>query len=74
LREAVVGRLQEQTGRVYDPLAEVVITGGALPGLLSALLATVDHGDEVVVTDPTYAGFIGNTPARFGSYSSVTFT
>lgn len=59
LREAVAERLREQTGRAYDPLAEVVITSGALPGLLSALLATVDHGDEVVVTDPTYAGFIG---------------
>jgi aspartate/methionine/tyrosine aminotransferase len=59
LREAVAERLEAQTGRTYDPLAEVVITGGALPGLLSALLATVDHGDEVVVTDPTYAGFIG---------------
>jgi aspartate/methionine/tyrosine aminotransferase len=59
LREAVADRLREQTGRAYDPLAEVVITSGALPGLLSALLATVDHGDEVVITDPTYAGFIG---------------
>ena len=59
LREAVAERLQVQTGRGYDPVAEVVITSGALPGLLSALLATVDHGDEVVVTDPTYAGFIG---------------
>jgi aspartate/methionine/tyrosine aminotransferase len=59
LREAVAERLQAQSGRAYDPLEEVVITSGALPGLLSALLATVDHGDEVVVTDPTYAGFIG---------------
>ena len=59
LREAVAERLRDQTGRAYDPLAEVVITSGALPGLLSALLATVDHGDEVVITDPTYAGFIG---------------
>jgi aspartate/methionine/tyrosine aminotransferase len=59
LREAVAMRMQKQTGRAYDSLAEVVITSGALPGLLSALLATVDHGDEVVVTDPTYAGFIG---------------
>jgi aspartate/methionine/tyrosine aminotransferase len=59
LREAVAERLRAQTGRVYDPLAEVVITGGALAGMLSALLATVDHGDEVVVTDPTYAGIIG---------------
>ena len=59
LREAVARRLELQTGRAYDPLAEVVITGGATAGLLSALLATVDHGDEVVVTDPTYAGIIG---------------
>jgi aspartate/methionine/tyrosine aminotransferase len=59
LREAVAARLKDQTGRTYDPLTEVVITSGALPGLLSALLATIDHGDEVVVTDPTYAGFIG---------------
>lgn len=59
LRAAVAERLRAQTGRDYDALAEVVITGGALPGMLSALLATVDHGDEVVVTDPTYAGIIG---------------
>jgi aspartate/methionine/tyrosine aminotransferase len=52
-------RLEQQTRRAYDPLAEVVVTSGALPGLLSALLATADHGDEVVLTDPTYAGFIG---------------
>lgn len=58
LRAAVADRLQGQTGRRYDPATEVVITGGALAGLLSALLATVDHGDEVILTDPTYAGFI----------------
>ena len=58
LREAVADRLTGQTGRAYDPATEVVITGGALAGLLSALLATVDHGDEVILTDPTYAGFI----------------
>jgi aspartate/methionine/tyrosine aminotransferase len=59
LREAVAERLREQTGRAYDPLAEVVVTSGTMPGMLSALLATVDHGDEVVITDPTYAGIIG---------------
>ena len=59
LREAVSARLERQTGRAYDPLAEVVIASGGLPALLSALLATVDDGDDVVVTDPTYAGIIG---------------
>ncbi|TLM71600.1 pyridoxal phosphate-dependent aminotransferase [Pseudarthrobacter sp. NamB4] len=58
LRQVVADQLSAQTGRTYDPVTEVAITGGALAGLLSALLATVDHGDEVVVTDPTYAGFI----------------
>jgi aspartate/methionine/tyrosine aminotransferase len=36
-----------------------VITSGGLPGALSAVLATVDAGDPVVLTDPTYAGLIG---------------
>ncbi|MGH2955062.1 MAG: pyridoxal phosphate-dependent aminotransferase [Solirubrobacterales bacterium] len=58
LREVIAKRLGDQTGRAYDPLTEVVISGGATAGLLSALLATVDHGDEVILTDPTYAGFI----------------
>jgi aspartate/methionine/tyrosine aminotransferase len=59
LREVVAQRLQEQTGRAYDPLAEVVVTGGGTSAVLDALLGTVDHGDEVIVSDPTYAGFIG---------------
>jgi aspartate/methionine/tyrosine aminotransferase len=59
LREAVAHRLEEQCGRPYDPLREVVITSGAMPGALSAVLATVDAGDRVVLTDPTYAGLIG---------------
>ncbi len=58
LRQAVAAMLRQQTGRAYDPHTEVVITGGALAGMLSALLATVDHGDEVILTDPTYAGMI----------------
>jgi len=58
LRQAVAHRLRQQTGLSYDPRSEVVITGGALAGMLSVLLATVDHGDEVILTDPTYAGMI----------------
>jgi len=58
LRDAVARRLTEQTGRAYDPASEIVISSGGLAGILSALLATVDSGDEVVVTDPTYAGLL----------------
>ena len=58
LRAAVARRLRSQTGLDYDPETSVVITCGGMEGLLNALLATVDPGREVVVTDPTYAGMI----------------
>ncbi len=56
LREAVARRLEEQSGQAYDPGRQVVITCGGMEGMLSVLLALLDPGSEVVVTDPTYAG------------------
>ena len=35
-----------------------VITAGGLSGILNTLLATVNPGDGVVLTDPTYSGLI----------------
>ena len=58
LRAAVVRRLKRQTGIDYDPATQVVVTCGGMEGLLDAMLATTDVGDEVIVTDPTYAGMI----------------
>jgi N-succinyldiaminopimelate aminotransferase len=58
LREAVAGRLATQTGVAYDPEQDVVITCGGTEGLFDALLATVQEGDEVIVTDPTYVGMV----------------
>lgn len=58
LRAAVARRLKSQCGLDYDPETSVVITCGGMEGLLNALLATVDPGREVVITDPTYAGMI----------------
>ena len=58
LRTAVAAHLDRQTGRAYDPDREVVITAGGTEGMLDALLALTDPGDEVILTDPTYAGMI----------------
>ena len=58
LREAISDRLFAQTGHRYKAATEIVITCGGMEGLLNALLATTHAGDEVVVTDPTYAGMI----------------
>lgn len=61
LRSAVAARLNSQTGIDYDPNTQVVITCGGQEGLLDTLLAVVDPGNEVILTDPTYAGMINRT-------------
>ena len=58
LRAAISDFTSARSGHRYDPETEIVITCGGMEGLLNALLATVDEGDEVVVTDPTYAGIV----------------
>lgn len=57
LRAAVARRLTNQTGNEYSP-EQIVITCGGTEGLFDALLATTDPGDEVILSDPTYAGMI----------------
>ena len=58
LRSAITDRVRSRSGIAYDPDTECVITAGDGDGLLDALLAVTDPGDEVVVTDPTYAGIV----------------
>ena len=56
LRAAISDFTAERTGHRYDPAREIVVTSGGTSAILDVLLATVDPGDEVLLTDPTYAG------------------
>jgi aspartate/methionine/tyrosine aminotransferase len=58
LKEAVSDHVHRRSGVRYDPASEIVITSGDGDNLLNVLLATTDPGDEVILTDPTYAGMI----------------
>jgi aspartate/methionine/tyrosine aminotransferase len=58
LRAAIADLLADRTGHRYDPATEIVVTSGGTEAALDCLLATVDGGDEVVLTDPTYAGLV----------------
>src|SRR5262249_56650553 len=58
LRTAVSDFIGGRTGHRFDPEREVVITSGGMEGLLDVVLAVIDPGDEVIVTDPTYAGIV----------------
>jgi aspartate/methionine/tyrosine aminotransferase len=58
LREAAAAHVGGLAGRAYDPDTECVVVAGGLNGILNALLATVEPGQEVVLTDPIYAGLV----------------
>jgi aspartate/methionine/tyrosine aminotransferase len=76
LKEVVADHVEARSGVAFDPYSEIVITTAEGDGLLDALLATTDPGDEVILTDPTYAGMInrvrlaGGIP-RFAECSPV---
>jgi aspartate/methionine/tyrosine aminotransferase len=73
LRAAIADFTAERTGHRYDPEREIVITVGGMEGLLNALLATVDPGDEIIVTDPTYAGIVNRIHLAGGTPKLVPF-
>jgi aspartate/methionine/tyrosine aminotransferase len=58
LRAAISEFTEQRTGHRYDPASEIVVTSGGTSAILDVLLATVDPGDEVLLTDPTYAGIV----------------
>jgi aspartate/methionine/tyrosine aminotransferase len=58
LKEAVAAQIVRRGGPRYDARREIVITSGEGDAMLDALLCLTDPGDEVVLTDPTYAGML----------------
>ncbi|MDA1049154.1 MAG: pyridoxal phosphate-dependent aminotransferase [Planctomycetota bacterium] len=58
MRQAATALVGRQSGHEYDWKTECVISAGGLSGILNVLLATLEAGDEVLMTDPTYVGLI----------------
>jgi aspartate/methionine/tyrosine aminotransferase len=58
LKEAVAAYIQRRGGPRYDGRREIVITSGEGDAMLDALFCLTDPGDEVILTDPTYAGML----------------
>ncbi|MBS0650412.1 MAG: aminotransferase class I/II-fold pyridoxal phosphate-dependent enzyme, partial [Verrucomicrobia bacterium] len=58
LRKAAADRVARVSGVAYDWRSECIITAGGMSGILNCFLALLEPGDEVIVTDPTYAGII----------------
>jgi aspartate/methionine/tyrosine aminotransferase len=58
LKDAVAAFIERRGGPRYDGRREIVIVPGEGVAMLDALYAVTDPGDEVILTDPTYAGMI----------------
>lgn len=58
LRAAAAAHVGRLAARAYDPASECVSVAGGLNGILNTLLATVEPGQEVVLSDPVYAGLV----------------
>src|SRR5574343_150160 len=58
LIDAVTAAMRE--GRAYDPGSEITVTAGATQAILTAILAVVRPGDEVIVLDPAYDSYVPN--------------
>lgn len=57
LRDAVAEHRSAHYGLRHDPDTEVLVTVGATEGIAAALLALVDHGDEVLLVEPYYDSY-----------------
>jgi len=60
LREAVATKIAALYGAHYDPDNEITITAGATQAILTAILAIVHPGDEVIVLEPAYDSYEPN--------------
>jgi aspartate/methionine/tyrosine aminotransferase len=66
LKEAVSDHVERRSGVRFNPYSEIVITTSEGTSMVDALLATTDPGDEIILTDPTYAGMINRVRVTGG--------
>jgi methionine aminotransferase len=74
LRQAVADKIESLYGRRYDPDAEVTVTAGATQAILTAVLACVQPGDEVIVLEPCYDSYAPNIVLAGGKVVRVPLT
>ena len=71
LREAVANKIEALYGRRYDAGTEITVTAGATQAILTAVLAIVGPGDEVIVLEPSYDSYVPNIELAGGKVLRV---
>jgi len=56
-REAIARKTKWYLGLEVDPETEITVTCGSTEGMIAAMMATVDPGEEVIVFEPFYENY-----------------
>jgi methionine transaminase len=74
LREAISAKVARLYGHRYDANTEITITAGATQAIITAILAVVHPGDEVIVLEPCYDSYVPNIELAGGVVVRVPLT
>jgi aspartate/methionine/tyrosine aminotransferase len=56
-RDAIARKTKWYAGLEIDPETEITVTCGSTEGMIAAMMATVDPGEEVIVFEPFYENY-----------------
>jgi len=56
-RDAIAAKTKTYLGIEIDPEQEITVTCGSTEGMIAAMMATVDPGEEVIVFEPFYENY-----------------
>src|ERR1700733_2614104 len=56
-RDAIRAKYQKWYGMEYDPEREITVCCGATEGMIAALLAVTNPGDEIIIFEPYYENY-----------------
>ncbi|MCU0925302.1 MAG: pyridoxal phosphate-dependent aminotransferase [Hydrogenophaga sp.] len=74
LRQAMAAKMEALYGLRCDPNTEITVTAGATQAILTAILAVVHPGDEVIVLEPCYDSYVPNIELAGGVAVRVPLT
>lgn len=74
LRQAMAAKMQALYGLACDPNTDITVTAGATQAILTAILAVVHPGDEVIVLEPCYDSYVPNIELAGGVVVRVPLT
>ncbi len=73
-REAIASKIEALYGHSYRAADEITITAGATQAIITAILAIVHPGDEIIVLEPCYDSYVPNIELAGGTAVRVPLT